>query len=65
MTIETRELVAPIHAAQRIGICRRRLNYMVKEGKLHAIVDSSGHRTFRVEDIEKELKRREARKAKK
>jgi len=37
----------------------------VKEGKLHAIVDSSGHRTFRVEDIEKELKRREARKAKK
>src|SRR5687767_7888860 len=49
MTIETRELVSPDHAAKRIGVSTRRILQLVDAGQLPAIVDSSGRRTFRVE----------------
>jgi len=61
--IETREIISGIHAAQRIGITKRRLVQLAAEGKLSAIVDSSGHRTYRVEDVERVARQRQERRA--
>ena len=60
--IETREIVSPSDAAKRVGISTRRLLQLVAAGRLPAIVDSCGRRTFRVEDIERLLEERQARK---
>jgi hypothetical protein len=65
MKIETRELIAPVDAARMLGVCKRRLNYIAVGGRLPAIVDSSGNRTYRIEDLEKELQRRQAKKVQK
>jgi excisionase family DNA binding protein len=56
--IETREIVSPIDAAKRIGVTKRRLVQMVEERKIAAIVDTSGHRTFRAEDVEEVVRAR-------
>jgi hypothetical protein len=56
--IQTREIVSPIDAAKRIGVTKRRLVQMVEEQKIAAIVDTSGHRTFRAEDVEKAARAR-------
>jgi excisionase family DNA binding protein len=63
--IETKEIVAPIHAAQRIGVTKRRLVQMAEEKKIPAIVDSRGHRTFRAEDVDRVAGERQQRREQK
>jgi hypothetical protein len=41
--IRTREIVSGIHAAQRLGVTKRRVIQLANEGKLTPILDSSGH----------------------
>jgi excisionase family DNA binding protein len=59
--IETREIVSPSDAAQRIGVSTRRILQLVEAGRLPAIMDSSGRRTFRVEDLERLARDRQRR----
>jgi hypothetical protein len=57
--IRTREIVSGIHAAQRLGVTKRRVIQLANEGKLAAILDSSGHRTYRAEDVASLKRQRE------
>ena len=60
--VRTRQLLSPRDAAFRLKITALRVVQLANEGKIRAIVDSSGKRTFRVEDVEALIHERRQRK---
>lgn len=61
--LHTEQLLSPRDAARHLGCTPLRVVQLANEGKLRAIVDSSGKRTFPVEDVERLARERQARKA--
>ena len=56
-------LLAPRDAARRLDLSTSRIAQLHREGRLPAIVDSSGNRLFTVEAIEELARDRAARRA--
>jgi predicted site-specific integrase-resolvase len=61
MVIKTACLLSPADTARRLHLSAARILQLARAGTLPAIVDSSGRRTFRTEDVEKLARERERR----
>jgi predicted site-specific integrase-resolvase len=56
--IRTRELLCPRDVAFRLRVTPVRVLQLANAGRLPAIVDSGGKRTFRIEDVEQLIRER-------